>query len=211
MEKRAVLDVDGVTLDFTKHFAHVAEDVLQRPMDLSNNKLYDMSKRLGMTPEEDALVWKVFGDRGEWKNLPPFPGAEEAVQAIIGSGYDIYIVTGIEEVFRKDRLENLQRIGLLPSEIHCVGTGRSRKDMVIRSIDPAFFVDDRLEHLHMVPEVRHLAWIDHGEEQHPMPGGRVDSRAPSLAKWVDEHLYNITKGLHQESAPVASPKKLRMA
>ena len=40
MEKRAVLDVDGVILDFTKHFAYVAEDVLQRPMVLSNNKLH---------------------------------------------------------------------------------------------------------------------------------------------------------------------------
>lgn len=211
MNKRAVLDVDGVMLDFVKHFADVAEDVLQRPMSILNNNLYNMTDRLNITSEENTLVWEIFGKRGEWKNLPPFPGVEEAVQNIIDSGYEIYIVTGIEEFFRKDRLENLQKIGLLPSAIHCVGTGRSRKDMVIRSIDPIFFVDDRLEHLHMVPDVHHLAWIDHGEQQHPLPGGRVDSSAPSLTKWVDENLYNITKNFHQKIKPEKMCKKLKMA
>lgn len=187
--KKIVLDADGVMLNFNDRFRKHASEVLNRDI-IEVCKSYDLSVKLGITKEEFDYVWETFGSMGCWKDLDPLPGAKEAIQYFRSEGYDIYVVTGIDEMFKADRLENLMNaVGLIPTEIYCVGHGRTYKDVQIDIIEPVLFVDDRLEQLHTNQNVPLLVWVDHQEEQHIFENKRHDHTVSSLGQFV-ENLKN---------------------
>lgn len=199
--KEIVLDADGVILHFEGTFQTAASEILQRRIVPVSNS-YDLDLKYGITKEEEIAVWDHFADSGCFSRIEPFPGASIAVRALEKAGYLINIVTGIPEERLNARMDNFQKMGFQPKSIHGVGHGRASKTPKLRDIAPVMFVDDRLEHLHAVPEVPILVWIDHGDEQHPLPGGRVDFRAKSLLEWTSVFLENQAAWL-----PAPSNKK----
>lgn len=187
---RIVLDVDGVILNFNDHFRKHVSEVLHRDIK-EYCKSYELHERLNISKAEHDLAWSTFGDMGKWKDIEPLPGSREAVLGLINMGYEIYLVTGIDEEYKEHRLKNLiDKIDFLPKEIHCVGSGRTLKDHKIREINPVMFVDDRLEQLHTNQEVPLLVWVDHGDEQHPIDGKRIDHTTTSLSSFYTEFLKN---------------------
>lgn len=205
-QKKIVLDTDGVLVDFVQKFHMIGQEILQRELPIIKNR-YDIIHKFNITRDEENLIWSEIDKKKHWDKFEPLEGVQSAVEEIKRHNFEIYIVTGIKEDYKEERLKNLANLGIVPQDIHCVGDGRSRKDFAINAINPDVFVDDRLEHLHMVPDVYHLVWIDHGEEQHPIKDKRVDVQVKSLKEWVDNHLEEVAIDLDYKNKP--QQKKLR--
>lgn len=209
MTKKIVLDVDGVLLNFIDKFKEVAEQTLKRKL-LSDDNKYTLTERFYITKEEEKQIWKNFSKFNCWESLDPLPGVIEAIQKINELGFDIYIVTAIDDEFKEQRLKNLAKIGVIPKEIHCVGASIAKKDDTILKIKPDIFVDDRLEHLHLVQEVYHLVWVKDDLEQHNVKEhSRVDLAVSSLKHWVDDFLPEINQQLDEYHTGLPIQKKLR--
>lgn len=194
MRKKIILDVDGVLLNFIEKFSEVVQETVQRPL-VINEFEYNLSKRFGISEEEEILVWQRFADAGCWEKLNPLQGVIEAVQKINALDYDVYIVTAIDGLFVEQRRTNLEKIGLNPVEIYCAGYNKSKLDF-FNIIQPDIIVDDRLENLHVAPDCFHLVWIQDQVEQHNIKeDGRVDISVSSLKEWVDNILPEVDKEL----------------
>lgn len=199
MKHKLVLDVDGVLLNFIEAFEQVAismQDEFGKNIVVKPN-LYNLTDRLGITLEEEKRVWERFAANGTWANLNPLPGVEESIKKINEANFDIYIVTAIEDLFKEERLINLSKIGISPSEIHCVGYGNSKVDY-INQIKPDVFIDDRLEHLHKANVAYQLVWLRDGVEQHGLVEDQgVHVAVDSLKEWVDNHMENVLNKLNE--------------
>ena len=197
MKHKLVLDVDGVLLNFIEAFEQVAlslEDQFKNKLNINEN-LYDLAERLGISREEEQIVWDKFSHSGTWGNLNPLPGVEESIKKIHDANCEIYIVTAIDEIHKEARLLNLLKIGISPKEIHCVGHGKAKTEY-INSINPDIFIDDRLEHLHNAPSVYHLVWLQDGVEQKNLIEDQgVHVSVNSLKEWVDHHMDNVLEKL----------------
>jgi hypothetical protein len=194
MRKKIILDVDGVLLNFIERFTEVVLDTVKRELTI-NDVEYNLTKRFGISEQEEQLVWQRFADSGSWEKLEPLAGVIESVKKINALDYDVYIVTAIEGLFVEQRRANLEKIGLNPIEIYCAGYNKSKQDY-FELINPDIIVDDRLENLHVAPECFHLVWIKDQVEQHNLKeDGRVDVSVSSLKEWVDNHLPEVDKEL----------------
>lgn len=193
-----VLDVDGVLLDFIKAFENTAKSMekeLGQKITVDPTA-YQLTKRLGITQEQEDKIWTRFAESGQWEKLTPLPGVIEAIDAINKAGFDIYVVTAIEEIFKNQRLVNLTHIGVSPKEIYCVGYGKDKGE-IIAGIQPDVFIDDRLEHLHNASVAYHLVWLQDDVEQHNVKeDAGVDVSVRSLKEWVDNHMPAVLEELN---------------
>ncbi len=189
MDKRIVLDADGVILHFIDKFRECAEDVVGRALQC-DNRAYALDEVLGITREEVDQVWRAFSQTRGWANIEPLPGAQSAIRDLEREGYEIHVVTAIPEEFRSDRIHNFRNFGFSPSSVHCAKHGHDGKSEPIAKLDPLVFVDDRLEHLHGSQHVPVLVWIDLGQTQNPLPECRHDVTVSSLREWTDVFLAN---------------------
>lgn len=197
ISKKIILDIDGVLLNFLGGITSFAEEYLGRKI-IIHGKYFDLEHRFGLPKEKIDEIWDAFGESGGWGNLKPFPGAKEAVKEIIDAGFTPYVVTGIKEKYREQRLINLERdLDFIPHQIYCTGDGKAPKDKLIETINPDVFIDDNLLHLHKVHGVFHLGWIDHSEEQFPEKEKGVDSSAHSIKDWVDRHLAQVSQEVNE--------------
>lgn len=189
MEKRIVLDADGVILHFIDKFRECAQEVVGRELSCDNTA-YALDEAFGITREQVGEVWKTFSQTRCWANIEPLPGAVSAIRDLEREGYEIHVVTVIPEEFRSDRLHNFRNFGFSPSSIHCAKHGHEGKSEPISKLDPLVFVDDRLEHLHGSQHVPVLVWVDLGQVQNPLPNCRHDATVSSLREWTDIFLAN---------------------
>lgn len=181
-------DVDGVVLDLETRILDVAEDVLgTRPLRL--NGRYRFDERFGLTGDDIARIWERFNARQLWADLPPFPGAVEAIREIRGLGIPVAFVTGIPATAHAQRARNLERLGINDYVLECTGSPVTNKRPVLERLGARAFVDDRLGHLRdAAAVVEHLAWIDLGDDQDFTPTEVPHARRhPSLADWFDSH------------------------
>lgn len=198
MKHKIVLDVDGVLLNFVDAFEQVALSMEQElnTKIVVNRTLYNLADRLGVTAEQEKLIWDRFAKNGTWENLNPLPGVVDAIEKINNANFEIHIVTAIEDFYKEQRLLNLSKIGVDPSAIHCVGYGNS-KTQYINEIAPDVFIDDRLEHLHKAPITFHLVWLKDEVEQHGMvEDAGVHVAVNSLQEWVENYMPAVVDKLN---------------
>lgn len=199
MRKKIVLDVDGVLLNFIDAFeevAHTLKDDFGKELQINKN-LYHLNHRLGITLEQENRVWQKFEELNMWEKLNPLPGVIQAIESINKAGFDIYIVTAIEEKYMESRLKNLREIGVIPKEIYCVGYNNSKKEIVDR-IKPDVFVDDRLDHLHNASSPFQLVWLQDEVEQHNIQEDKgVDYVVSSLKEWTDNYMHELVEKLEE--------------
>lgn len=188
--KKLVLDVDGVILNFGEKYLELAREILPYPV-TPNMKMYDLKDFLQISQEEEAKVWEEFCHRDYWTSINPLEGAIEAIKSINELNLDVYIVSSISSQHTQSRLKNLAKIGLIPKEIYCVGDGHAHKNEIISMIKPFAFVDDRLDHLYRSLDVPHLAWIDQNHIQVMEPFPELHTKNTSLKQWVDNYLPNL--------------------
>lgn len=183
---RAVIDCDGVILDFDGSFCQVACDVLGRNVAKACSA-YSLEQRYGLTKAEFSRVWDAMDDHPVgWSGLEILPGARQALQILKSHGMEIHVVTGIEDHRAPARLANLALHGVEIDGLECVGNGTASKAVKVAKIAPAMFVDDRLHLLHESPFIPDRVWIDHGDEQagHVLTEDII--RSTSLLGWVKQ-------------------------
>ena len=185
-QHRAVIDCDGVLLDFDRSFCKVACDTLGRNVAKACSA-YSLDQRYGLSKAEFARVWDAMDDHPSgWSGLEILPGAREAIHRLRGYGMEIHMVTGIESHRAQARLENLALHGLEIDSLECVGNGTASKADKVAKIAPVMFVDDRLHLLHESPFVPDRVWIDHGDEQAGYVVTEEIIRSTSLLGWVEQ-------------------------
>lgn len=185
-ENRAVLDVDGVILDFDGSFAQVSCDVLGRSVVRQCQK-YSLDERYGLTKPEFKKAWDAMDDHEQgWAGLRVLPGATQAVRWLKEHGMEVYAVTGICPSRSQARLANLLQHDIELDGIECVGDGRASKAKQVEKIAPVMFVEDRLRLLHESSFVPDRVWIDHGDEQDGHVVTEDIIRCTSLNQWVKQ-------------------------
>jgi soluble P-type ATPase len=189
MNKRIVLDVDGVILDFGNNYINFAEKLLNRKLNPNSSK-YPLHELLQIDKSEADFVWSKFSETKQWEKIPPFSNVQLAINKLNKLEIDIYIVTAIDNEHKESRLKNLKKIGLIPKGIFCVGSGNQSKHHVIKDINPIAFIDDRLDHLAKSNEVEHLVWIDQKQEQ-TESFNNYHVKVDSLYEWTNTYLESI--------------------
>lgn len=216
MKKKMALDVDGVLLEFMPAFDKAAEICLNRTItpqkDEDKMDFYHLGKRVNATQDEVDVILEYMQTSRMYANLKAFDGAREAVAQIEQADFSIYIVTALPEKARDMRLENLEKaLGLIPTDIYCVGMGKSKAD-ALHELRPDVFIDDRVDYLSCAPSsVYHLALIDQKEAQKNKDFG-YDAHVHSLAEWTEKHLARVTKKLdryYEQNLPLQMDIRLQ--
>lgn len=196
--KKIVLDVDGVLLNFMKSFDETAKSFLPRKVEFFKDEYkqdyYHLSKRIGGSEKEADEILEYMQDASVYERLLPLDGAKEAVKKIKEAGFKVYVVTAVPERAQEMRLINLKNaLDFVPDEIHCVGMGKSKKE-IIEKINPDVFIDDRIDYLASVPNVYHTVWCDQREAQSNLES-QVSVHVHSLKEWVDSYMPIVVKNL----------------
>lgn len=197
-KKSIALDVDGVLLDFMPAFDETAAKVLKKQIivdtDNHGRSPYDLCARAGCDIPTIEHILQTMIDEGVYGRLEPLNGVSEALEAIKNEGFYIHLVTAIPEKARDLRLSNLlEKLNFIPDEIHCVGMGKAKAE-VLSKINPDVFIDDRVDYLASAPQVVHLVWCDQRELQKD-EFSLVDVHVHSLLEWTQVHMPRIVKRL----------------
>ena len=183
----AVLDVDGVCLNFDAGFREVAESVLGRKLN-NHTEEYDLAKKYELTKKEHDFVWREMENHfAGWAGLPLMNGADKAFQFLQSTGLKIHLVTGIEECLSGLRLHNLRDHGMIADSITCVGNGTSSKMNYIKELDPVLFVDDRLQHINEAVFVPNRVWVNLHQDQFGLQKDPSTIEVPSMNDWVNKN------------------------
>lgn len=191
--KLLVFDVDGVLLDFYRGAASVASEHFKRPMVKVSGKPAT-KHRYGLTEDEyQELRTVMLTHHRGWGNLPPLPGAVEAVRALKHSGHEVMFLTSCGQRMQEARAQNLVTLGLADCPLICVEDGPDNKGSILRKLRPVAFVDDHEKMLHQAPFVPERVFIDHGcdpqEDEHGQPLDRSAFHCvPSLSHWAQHWL-----------------------
>lgn len=132
-KKSVIFDADCVLLDFYKGLENIYHKIFGneiQPLEIT----YNLQKRYNLKEEEFGEIWKAL-DSGAMRNLPGLHGASEVFNAYKNTGYEVYIVSGIKEKVKEDRLYNLAQLEMHPDELYCVGSGTSSKEELIAKIN----------------------------------------------------------------------------
>lgn len=184
------VDVDDVLVQFLPGFERTFSKVLGRPA-IRKSTAWALNEAYGATPEELEAVWQGLEDFHTYRDLPFLPGAEEALRLLADAGYVVHAVTALQMRYKADRDENLRAVGFTPDRIHAVGY--APKAPVLWQLQPAFFADDQVKHLHAAPFVPCRVWIHTEDEQFPSADENHTHEAHSLLEFVEHWL----EGNHQ--------------
>lgn len=189
MTRKIVLDTDGVILNFGENYIQFAEKLLGRKLNHNISK-YPLHELLQIPEKEAHYVWERFNYLNEWEKIPPLQDVEKAIEMINDYKLEVYIVTSIDNQYQQARQRNLNSIGLFPKEIICVGANHGHKNKIITDINPIAFADDRLDHLQRSKDIKHLVWIDQGQEQ-ISDFNDYHAKVTSLYQWTSDFLPAI--------------------
>lgn len=184
-------DVDGVLLDFLKGFENTAHKVLGRQISRRNNA-WCLADAYNLTMEERDEVWNSFHHHKTLRELPPMPGALEAIERLQDVGCALHAVTALPPEYADDREANLRDLGF-KGDIYVVGD--QPKTPVLRQLNPVFFVDDQLLHLHAAPFIPNRVWIRTPQEQFSKANGAHTHEAHSFleftAHWLEGRHHQL--------------------
>ncbi len=160
-----VCDIDGVVLDFEKHWVGIVEEALGRQLTKQNGE-YHFMPRYALSRAEYRLGWEAFQAQDGWATVPLIPGADQVLQAL-SQRYRLHAVTGIEERHLPARIRNLERFGLPFESVQVTGHRDNSKESLLRPLTAVAFIDDRLSHLQQAQEagIQKLYWVDRGDAQ----------------------------------------------
>lgn len=194
------VDVDGVLVEFLSGFERAFEATIGRPaVRISPSWALDVA--YGISAAELDAVWRAVAAMHIYRDLPPLPGAFEALRMLDDAGYEVHAVTAIEPQYWDDRYENLSALGFKGNSIHAVGHGP--KTPVLQQLRPVLFADDQVKHLHQAPFVPNRVWIHTQDEQFPEIGGVHTHEAPSLLEFVQHWLEDAHHHLETPAAKAA--------
>lgn len=139
------LDCDNVVLDFLGKWEQMLRTCIDRPI-TANKRYYELTPRYGLSRYEYEKCWNYFEQGETWESLNLLAGADIATQELQKQGHEVHIVTSIKPEFRKNRIINLERYGVVYDDLHCVGLMQSKSDLYQR-IGVDVVIDDYFAHL----------------------------------------------------------------
>lgn len=176
MQAPVALDADGVMVDFLKGFEQALLLLRGEPTHRQTTD-WDLATAYGLSPTEHDEAWRIFDANRFIAELPPMPGAVEAIHALHEAGHPIHVVTAVQPRYLADRKHNFKQLGLPITYTHATGRNdtltphSASKQAVLRQLKPVVFVDDQLLHLNQAPFVPHRVWVRNTDQQFPQPGG----------------------------------------
>lgn len=77
-----LVDLDNVLADFERIYRALINSLTNRSAEREDIHDYSFAKALGLSAEEDMLVWSSFNDDAGWLKLPLMPGAAEYMHGL---------------------------------------------------------------------------------------------------------------------------------
>lgn len=144
---RLGLDLDGVLADFDSSYRQLIEEVTQRPLPVADPTVWDWPVTCGVTPEEEAEVWRrIHHSREFWAALgdaPNFTADTCRALADISRFHDVYFITARPSRYAKHQTEQwLIRHGLPPCALMT-----EHKGLAAKVLNLHVYVDDRPENV----------------------------------------------------------------
>lgn len=176
MREPVALDADGVMVDFLAGFELALKLVRGEPVHRRTTD-WCLATAYGLTTAEHDEAWRLFEAHRLIAELPPMPGAVEAIHALHDAGHPVHVVTAIQPRYLADRMHNFKQLGLPLTQVHATGRDgvhsphSASKQTVLRQLQPVLFVDDQVMHLNQAPFVPHRVWVRNTDQQFPQPGG----------------------------------------
>jgi FMN phosphatase YigB (HAD superfamily) len=165
---RICLDADGVLVNFHIMFEKALFDFFSRDFPKFNQpntgwvNNWNLAIQFGISEKQLESVWNYIYDNEKYLETPFYPGVEEKILELINAGFEIYIVTSIDEKASNARVKQFAK--LHPEiTVHCVGLDQSKLPL-LESIDPLVFVDDRYINIRSAIEAKipEILWINDG-------------------------------------------------
>lgn len=147
MQKRIVVDADGVLLDYRASYPKVWLKAFGRELKVVTPNSYHAHVQYGLDiPNDEALTTTFFShfDEEVWQTLPECPGAVLACQQLHKAGFELVCVTAMPPKFAKARLFNLRTLGFPIDQVIATGRveGLNPKLAALTQLNPIAFVDD---------------------------------------------------------------------
>lgn len=196
----AVLDADGVLLDYHQGYARAWKKAFGRTPRVIDDRAYHAHHRFDVEQLEGQAYedFKRIGfDEDTWSTMPALEGAVEATLLLRGAGMRIICVSALPAEFAQARLRNLLDLGMPIDGV--VGTGyasngENPKAPYLQQMRPALFVDDYWLYHKDVPAGTFKALVDSGAHGSPNlhadPAVAIDGRYKSLLHATEEFLRN---------------------
>jgi FMN phosphatase YigB (HAD superfamily) len=164
MKKKIVLDCDGVLLDYNLHFGTIYQHAFNKELQIVNPKAYHAVDYWGasLSSQEKEKFYASFDEIG-WSTMPAFEGAIEATHMLKKEGYDIIIVTSMNEKAKNKRIKNLEKLNFAFDDLYA--TGRTHKNInpkqeILNKLNPEWFVDDLITNFKGLDKTIQCALID---------------------------------------------------
>lgn len=185
------IDIDGVVLNFNRHFQEYASKLTNTPIEQLSDA-YNLNNRFGLCSELSKTIWTRFIGDGMYSSIPPYPDVKKWFDELKQSGHSFAFKTAIS-----DSLETERRVSLQPLELHDEliyftgdhGAGHTKHE-AIKEYMPDVFIDDQLLNLKHAKElgVPHLIWVDNNDTQLQEPSSDSDIKA----QWQDIATQRVT-------------------
>lgn len=162
INKKIVLDCDGVILDYNHTWGNVLSMFLKQEVKPKNlayhaHNVFDYH----MSDNEIEKFHQLFHEHG-WIQMQALEGALEAISIFSKKNFTIDIVTSIPQEAHLHRKSNLENLGIIFSSLHTVGfnhTINPKKD-IVNQLKPLFFVDDLLQNFEGIEKSTACILID---------------------------------------------------
>jgi FMN phosphatase YigB (HAD superfamily) len=159
--KLILSDADEVLLCWADAFKIWLKDVKQHDIDAVEQHAR-MEDWLSITSEQKKSLLIEFNTTYEYfGRLEPYHNAKEYVAKLYEHGYKLVVITACpdDDKTRLARQNNLElHFGPAIGDIHCVGVGFSKKE-ILQKYEPTFWVEDTTRHALVGADLGHKSLL----------------------------------------------------
>ena len=157
-----LMDVDGVILDWDaglRDFIHANVPKLSGSNQIYSSS-YDLSQRLGISPESAKSLVIEFHYDSSFERLNPLPGVAESIPRL-AEKYQLVAITacGALPDISPARTKNLRDLfGPVFSSVYCVDNFNDKRQY-LNQYPPSHWVEDHASNAHLGLEYGHTCWL----------------------------------------------------
>lgn len=189
--KRAVLDCDGVLVDYNSHFGEIYRMAFKKQLNIINPRAYHATEYWGVTlSKEEKQKFYAYFDKFGWGTMPALKGAVESTHALKAHGYEIIVVTSMNERASQARMDNLHSLGVVFDDFYATGRvsrEKNPKEKILNDLMPEWFVDDLITNFVGLHSNIKCALID--SDLHGNPNQNLKHQIPHHGAYSSLHHF----------------------